>query len=100
MDILTVLQYGGISTLILLLAAFELMDRQGGNFANNGWYEYYTHSNISVRIRHMFGARYRVYVCDACPVPTKKDYYGLYFTLKARSASDAEHQIDALYRTS
>lgn len=97
MDILTFLPYGGIATLILLLAAFEIKDRQGVSYASSGGYEYYTHNNTLVRIRKVSGSRYRVYVHGACPVPTKKDRYGVYFTLKARSASDVEYQIDKLY---
>lgn len=99
MDVLNTLSYGGIVLLILLLAVFEFKDRQGGNYANNSGYEYYTHNNIGVRIRQVFASRYKVYVYDACPVQTKRDRFGVYFTLKARSASDAEHQIDELYRS-
>ncbi|MGM9661287.1 MAG: hypothetical protein ACI3WQ_11865 [Faecousia sp.] len=99
MDILCVLQYGGIATLILLLGAFEFMDKQSGKYVNTEGYKYYTDNNISVRIRQVLASHYRVYVHDACPVPTKTDRYGAYFALKARSASDAEHQIDELYRS-
>lgn len=97
MDVLSIFPYGGIATLTLLLMIFELRDKQDGNHTNNVGYKYYTHNNISVRIRHISASHYKVYVYDSCPVQTKKDCYGAYFTLKARSASDAEHQIDELY---
>lgn len=97
MDILSVLSYGGIITLIALLIIFEIKDRQGNNYNNSG-YIYYTYNNITVRICRLAAARYKIYVNDDCPIQTKKDRYGTYFILNARSASDVEYQIDELYR--
>ena len=56
--------------------------------------------NITVRIKHIVASRYKIYISeqDSCPVQTKKDRYGTYFILKARSAQDAEYRIDELYR--
>lgn len=99
MEVLNVLPYGGITTLILLLVTFEVKYRQECSTLSGNSYTYYTPNNNTVRIRHIFGSRYKVYVNDACPVPVKHDRFGDYFTLNARSASDAELQIDELYRT-
>jgi len=98
MDLLKVLPYGGVITLIALLLIFEVKDRQGGSYNNNSGYVYYTYNNIMVRIRHLVSSRYKVYVYGQCPVQTKKDRYGTYFALKAYSAADVEYQIDELYR--
>lgn len=99
MDMLNILSYGGIAVLIILLVIFEIKDHKGGNY-NNSSYVYYTYNNIAVRIRHLFSSRYKVYVYDTCPIPTKRDRYGTYFTLKAQSTADIEFQIDELYRQS
>ena len=100
MNTLSILSFGGIITLAVLLVAFELKDRQGGSGSrgNGNGYVYYTHNNVAVRICHSFSSRYKIYVNGGCPVETKQDRYGRYFILKARSASDAEYQIDELYR--
>ncbi len=100
MDTLNIISYGGIAILIVLLVIFELKDRQLGNHNSNSSYLYYTHNNVEVRIRHLFSSRYKVYINGWCPVQTKRDRYGTYFTLKARSAADVEYQIDELYRHS
>lgn len=97
MDTLNMLLYGGIATLIGLLFVFEIKDRKGGNYSNNG-YVYYTYNNVAVRIRHLFSSQYRVYVYNNCPIQTKKDSYGTYFSLKGHSAADIEYQVDELYR--
>lgn len=98
MDTLSILSYGGIIVLITLLVVFEVKDRKGGNYNHNNGYVYYTYNNVSVRIRHVFLSQYKVYVFDSCPVQTKSDRYGDYFTIKARSAADAEYKIDELYQ--
>lgn len=100
MDCLSILQYGGITVLIVLLIIFEVRNFQGNSYANNYSYVYYTYNNIAVRIKHIVASRYKVYISehDSCPVQTKKDRYGTYFVLKARSAQDAEYRIDELYR--
>lgn len=97
MDTLSILLYGGIATLIGLLVVFEIKDRKGGNYSNNG-YDYYTYNNVAVRIRHLFSSQYRVYVYNNCPIQTKKDRHGTYFSLKGHSAADIEYQVDELYR--
>lgn len=100
MDYLSVLPYGGIAVLILLLLIFEIRSFQGNSYANNYSYVYYTCNNIAVRIKHIVASRYKIYVSeqDCCPVQTMKDRYGTYFLLNARSAQDAEYRIDELYR--
>lgn len=98
MDTLGILSYGGIATLIGLLVIFEIKDHKGNNYSNNNSYVYYTYNNIAVRIRHLFSSQYRVYVYNNCPIQTKKDRYGTYFSLKGRSAADIEYQIDELFR--
>ena len=99
MNILNVLSYGGITVLIALLIIFEILNRDANKCYNNG-YLYYTHNNIAVRIRHFIAHKYKIYTNDYCPVPTKKDRFGTYFILKARSASEAEYQVDQLYQNS
>ena len=98
MDVLNIMSYGGIITLIVLLIIFEVKGRQGGSYNNNSGYIYYTYNNIAVRIRHLAASRYKIYVNDFCPIQTKKDRYGTYFNMRACSASDAEYQIDELFR--
>lgn len=97
METLNILPYCGIVALILLLVTFEVKYRQKGTNQIGNSYTYYTPSNGAVRICHMFGSRYKVYVKDTCPVPVKHDRFGDYFILNARSAADVEHQIDDLY---
>jgi len=99
MDALHILSYGGVLLLVTLLIVFEIKYRQGGTFTQNEGYLYYTCNHVAVRIRHIAGTRYRVYVQGDAPVPTQEDRYGSYFKLNAHSASDAEYQIDALYAT-
>ena len=99
MDVLVLLPRVGIITLVVLLIIFEVKDRRGCNYNNNVGYLYYTHNNIAVRIRNLVANQYRIYVNGDCPVQTKKDRYGAYFILRARSASDAEYQIDELFRS-
>lgn len=100
MDELTVLYYGGIATLAILLLIFEIRGFRSGGYSNNHTYVYYTVGNIPVRIRHTVGSSYKVYVTDniPCPAETKADRFGRYFKIKARGAQDAEFQIDELYR--
>lgn len=98
MDALSILAYGGIAVLVLLLVIFELKDRPiNGNKGDEG-YEYYAYGNVIVRIQHIFATSYKVYVFDSCPVSTKQDRYGRYFILKAKSTAEAEYKIDELYR--
>lgn len=100
MDELTILQYSGIGLLIVLLIIFEAANFQSGGFSNKYTYVYYTCSNEAVRIKRTMVYCYKVYVTDAdlCPLQTKRDRYGTYFKIKARSAQDAEYKIDELYR--
>lgn len=97
---LNILAYGGIAVLIILLIVFEIKEGMIGKshgLQNNG-YEYYTESGEALRIRHVFGTLYKVYVCGYCPVATKKDRVGIYFPVRARSAFEAEYLIDGIYR--
>ncbi len=100
MDCLSVLQYGGITVLIVLLIIFEIRNFQGNSYANNYSYVYYTCKNTAVRIRHVMASQYRIYIKDGdfCPAETSSDRYGTYFRLKARTASEAENRIDELFR--
>lgn len=98
MNTLSILSYGGITALIVLIVVFEIKDYKGCNYRNNNGYVYYTYNNIAVRIRHLFSSQYRVYVYNNCPIQTKKDRYGTYFSLKGHSAADIEYQVDELYR--
>ena len=100
MDCLSVLEYGGIMTLVVLLVIFEIRYFQGKRYANNYSYVYYTCNNIAVRMKHIVASCYKIYISeqDSCPVQTKKDRYGTYFIIKASSAQDAEYRIDELYR--
>ena len=97
---LNILAYGGIVVLVILLLVFEIKEgRIGRSHApNNGGYEYYTESGETLRIRHVFGSLYKVYVFGYCPVATKADRLGTYFSVRARSASEAESIIDGIYR--
>lgn len=98
MEALKILPYIGIGTLIVLFAIFEVKYKQGENVSCNTGYTYYTPNSNVVRIRHIFGSHYKVYVNGDCPTNVKRDRFGNYFTLNARSALDVEFQIDELYR--
>lgn len=100
MDTLNILAYGGIAVLVVLLIIFEIKEGRIGSrrTPQNGGYEYYTADGNSLRIRHVFGSLYKVYVFSYCPVPTRKDRFGIYFTVRARSASEAEYVVDGIYR--
>ena len=98
MDILNILRYGGITVLLTLLIVFELKEGRFGNQRlPSGGYEYYTINNKPVRIYKAFGSLYKVYDSH-CPFPTKTDRFGNYFTVKARSAPEAEYLIDDIYQ--
>ena len=98
-DTLNILAYGGIAVLVILLIIFEIKEgRIGrGHTPQNGGYEYYTESGETLRIRHVFGSLYKAYVFGYCPVSTRKDLFGVYFPVRARSASEAEYMIDGIY---
>lgn len=100
MGTLSYLSYGGIAFLIVLLLIFEFKDGLMGlgDTPQNGGYEYYTESGELLKVRHVFGSLYKAYVFGYCPVATKKDRFGVYFSVRARSASDAEFQTDEIYR--
>lgn len=99
MDSLNVLGYGGIAALIILLVIFELKEgRLGNRRPQGGGYEYYTPDNSRVRIHKTFGSLYKVYVYGNCPVATRRDRFGCYFTVRARSASEAEYLVDDIYQ--
>ena len=101
MDVLNVLRYGGIAVLVTLLIVFELKD---GRFGKRRplplieGYDYYTVKGYRVRIHKAFGSLYKVYVYNNCPVSTKKDRSGDYIPIRARSASEVEHIVDAIYQ--
>lgn len=99
-DTLNILAYGGIAVLAILLLIFEIKESRIGrnNAPNNGGYEYYTENGEVLRIRHTFGSLYKVYVFGYCPISTKEDRLGTYFSVRARSASEAESIIDGIYR--
>lgn len=99
-DTLNILAYGGIGILLVLLIIFEIKEgRIGrGHAPQNGGYEYYTQNGEMLRIRHVFGSLYKAYVFGYCPVATKKDRFGVFFPVRARSASEAEYLIDGIYR--
>lgn len=99
-DTLTILAYGGIAVLVILLIIFEIKEGRIGrsHTPQNGGYEYYTESGETLRVRHVFGSLYKAYVFGYCPVATKKDRFGVYFPVRARSASEAEYLIDGIYR--
>lgn len=99
MDTLNVLGYGGIAVLIILLIIFEWKDgRFGKRIPYSEGYEYYTANNSCVRIHKVFGSLYKVYVYNDSPAPTKRDKFGSYFTVRARSAPEVENIIDDMYR--
>ena len=99
MDTLNILGYGGIAVLITLLIIFELKEGRFGRWKlRSGGYEYYTADNSYVRIYKAFGSLYKVYVYSDCPVPTKKDRFGSYFPVRARSASEIEYIVDDIYK--
>ncbi len=98
MEVLSTLPYVGIAALALLLVVFEGNYKSEGSSLTGSGYTYYTPDRSIVRIRHIFGSCYKIYVNDPCPVPVKQDRFGDYFTIHARSASEAELQIDELYR--
>lgn len=99
-DTLTILAYGGIAVLVILLIIFEIKEGRIGrsHTSQNGGYEYYTESGETLRVRHVFGSLYKTYVFGYCPIATKKDRFGVYFPVRARSASEAEYLIDGIYR--
>ncbi len=99
-DTLMILAYGGIGILVSLLLIFEIKEgRIGRNHTpQNSGYEYYTESGEALRIRHVFGTLYKAYVYGHCPITTKKDRFGVYFPVRARSTSEAESLIDGIYR--
>mgnify|MGYP000854209089 FL=1 len=99
-DTLSILAYGGIGVLVILLIIFEIKEGRIGrsHTPQNGGYEYYTESGETLRVRHVFGSLYKAYVFGYCPVATKKDRFGVYFPVRARSASEAEYFIDGIYR--
>lgn len=99
-DTLNVLAYGGIAVLVILLIIFEIKEGRIGrsHTPQSRGYEYYTESGETLRVRHVFGSLYKAYVFGYCPVATKKDRFGVYFTVRARSASEAEYLIDGIYR--
>lgn len=90
-DTLTILAYGGIAILVILLIIFEIKEGRidRSHTPQNGGYEYYTESGETLRVRHVFGSLYKAYVFGYCPVATKKDRFGVYFPVRARSASEA-----------
>ena len=97
---LDMIEYAGIAALIILLIIFELRDVNCGNVlsANKG-YEYYTSDSSRVRIHKVFGSLYKIYVYGNCPVQTKQDRFGTYFTVRARSASSVEYIVDDIYQS-
>jgi hypothetical protein len=96
-DNLTIIAYGGIAVLVILLTIFEIKESRSYT-PQNGGYEYYTEGGEVLRVRHVFGSFYKVYVFGYCPVATKKDRFGVYFPVRARSAREAEYHIDGIYR--
>lgn len=101
MEALDILRYGGIGVIALLLIMFEFKEGYAGNgrTPKNSGYEYYSADGIAVKIRHVFGSLYKVYVSDYCPLPTKKDRFGTYFSIRARSASEAEFKVDSAFKS-
>lgn len=96
---LNIFAYGGIGILIILLVIFELKERGfGKRMPQGGGYDYYTPDNSRVRINKVFPSLYKIYVYSNSPVSTKRDRFGYYFTVKARSASEAEYLVDAIYQ--
>ena len=94
-----ILGYGGIAVIVILLLIFEIREgRLGQRTPRSNGYEYYTASGTRLRIRHMFGSLYRIYVFDPCPVETRQDRLGTYFTIRAGSASEAEYIVDGIYQ--
>lgn len=97
MDALTILPYGGILVLVVLLVVFELTDTCPRKGMPRKEYEFITSDGSSVRIRHVFGTTYKVYPVGDCPLNTETDRYGRFFRVKARSTSEVEYRIDELY---
>lgn len=98
MNTLNALAYGGIAVLVILLIIFEVKDGcLGYQQPHSTGYEYYTAGNRCVKICKRFGSLYKVYVNSNCPYPQKRDRYGQYITIRARSASDAERIIDDMF---
>lgn len=97
MDVLSILPYGGVLTLVILLVVFELTNAQPRRGTTRNGYEFITADGSCVRIRHVFGATYKVYPEGDCPVHTEADRYGRSFRVKARSTSEVEYRIDELY---
>ena len=99
MDKLEILRYGGVAVLVVLLVIFELTDRSPGRRIKGlkGGYEYYTPDGSRVLIRHLLGSRFKVYVYGGCPIATRRDRYGEFFKVNARSAHEAELKVDQAY---
>jgi len=95
-DTLNILFYGGISAVVILLTIFEITSRS--HTLQTSGYEYFTENGDTLRVCRDRGSFYKVYVFGYCPVATKKDRFGTYFKVRARSASEAEHLIDGIYR--
>ena len=100
MDSLTILAYGSMAILALLLIIFEIRDARIGKsyMPNSVPYAFYTESGECVHIRKMFGSNYRVYADGNCPVPLRRDRRGNYFSIRAHSAPEAEAIVDEIYR--
>lgn len=95
-DTLNILFYGGISAVVILLTIFEITG--GSHTLQISGYEYFTENGDTLRVCRVRGSLYKVYVFGICPVPTKRDRFGTYFKVRARSASEAEYLIDGIYR--
>lgn len=83
MDKFEILRYGGIAVLVVLFVIFELTDRRLGRQTKGlrGGYEHYTPDGNRVMIRHVFGASFKVYVFNDCPIPTKHDRLNVFLSL-------------------
>lgn len=97
MDSLELLARFSILGIVILLLVFEFGEHGSGRGTSNAGYEYYTPDGSRVRIRHIAGTLYKVYVFDDCPVPVTRDRFGNCFTVRAGSAQEAEYAIDELY---
>lgn len=90
-----VIMYGGVALIAALLLIFEVRDFK--RKASNTGYEFYTVNGKRVRIRQNIRCCYKVYVFSEAPVSTKRDRFGKYFMVKARSTAEAEAVIDNIY---
>lgn len=95
---LKLLIYGGIIILAVLLILFEFSQSKKGHISSHGGYEYYTDTGERLRVCHIIGMFYKIYVFGNCPVEAKKDRNGSYFCLHGRSAAEIEHKIDEIYK--